>query len=63
MERARSERKTLRALFEEILRDALTRGPARRAQFRLRDMSVPGPLRAGIDPRRLLDYAYGEPTS
>ena len=57
-ERAHREKRTLRALFEEVLRDALAARPVRRKRFKLKDRSVGGGLRPGIDPTKLIDYAY-----
>ena len=57
-ERARREKKTLRALLEEILREGLAKKAARPRKVDIPDLSVAGGLRPGVDPKRLLDYAY-----
>ena len=57
--RAREENKTLRALFEEILREALVQRVQRKRKFRLKDGSFKGDgLQPGVDPKRLIEYAY-----
>lgn len=60
-ETARREKRTLRSLLEEILRDALAARPRQRKKFRLKDCSFKGTgLRPGIDPREMTELSYPE---
>jgi predicted transcriptional regulator len=60
-ETARREKKTLRALLEEILREALAARPKRRASFRAGEGSFQGTgLRPGIDPKDVIELSYPE---
>ncbi|MCE9634940.1 MAG: DUF2191 domain-containing protein [Planctomycetes bacterium] len=60
-ERAHREKRTLRALFEEVLRDALSARPVRRKKFKLKDASFRGTgLRPGIKMEDMIELSYGE---